>query len=166
MKFPWRVSCMKVFFMVILLEERLIFPMQNSNMSNSPLWGVDVYPWILNSTLPKRGITDLEEYRCRLYSYSSNLSGWSRRSWRDGGGECFSSSSSSGGDGVAVLHSKIVSTLLHCIQFTSIDLFLCAFLLKLVDFLCHELGRMPVCLFWISVSLYMYLKKRTAGLFC
>lgn len=58
---------MKV-FMVVLLVERFIFPMQYSNMSNSHLWGADVYPWISNSSLPKQGMTDLEEYRCLLYS--------------------------------------------------------------------------------------------------
>lgn len=59
---------MKVFFMVVLLVERFIFPVQHSNMSNCPLWGADVYPWISNSNLPKQGMTDLEEYRCLLYS--------------------------------------------------------------------------------------------------
>lgn len=59
---------MKVFSMVVLLVERFIFPVQYSNMSNRPLWGTDVYPWISNSNLPKQGMTDLEEYRCLLYS--------------------------------------------------------------------------------------------------
>lgn len=59
---------MKVFFMVVLLVERFIFPAQYSNMSNRPLWGADVYPWISNSNLPKQGMTDLEEDRCLLYS--------------------------------------------------------------------------------------------------
>lgn len=59
---------MKVFFMLVLLVERFIFPVQHSNMSNRPLWGADVYPWISNSNLPKQGMTDLEEYRCLLYS--------------------------------------------------------------------------------------------------
>lgn len=59
---------MKVFFMVVLLVERFIFPVQYSNMSNRLLWGADVYPWISNSNLPKQGMTDLEEYRCLLYS--------------------------------------------------------------------------------------------------
>lgn len=59
---------MKVFFMVVLLVERFIFPVQYLNVSNRPLWGADVYPWISNSNLPKQGKTDLEEYRCLLYS--------------------------------------------------------------------------------------------------
>lgn len=53
--------------MVVLLVERFIFPVQYSNMSNRPLWGADVYPWISNSNLSKQGMTDLEEYRCLLY---------------------------------------------------------------------------------------------------
>lgn len=59
---------MKMFFMVVFVLERFIFSMQYSNMSNRPLWGADVYPWISNSNLPKQGMTDLEEYRCLLYS--------------------------------------------------------------------------------------------------
>lgn len=57
-----------MFFMVVLLVERFIFPVQYLNVSNRPLWGADVYPWISNSNLPKQGKTDLEEYRCLLYS--------------------------------------------------------------------------------------------------
>ncbi len=57
-----------MFFMVVLLVERFIFPVQYSNMSNRPLWRADVYPWISNSNLTKQGMTDLEEYRCLLYS--------------------------------------------------------------------------------------------------
>lgn len=57
--------------MVVLLVERFIFPVQYSNMSNRPFWGVDVYPWISNSNLSKQGMTDLEEYRCLLYLAAS-----------------------------------------------------------------------------------------------
>lgn len=57
-----------MFFVVVLLVERFIFSVQYSNMSNRPLRGADVYPWISNSNLSERGMTDLEEYRCLLYS--------------------------------------------------------------------------------------------------
>ena len=59
---------MKVFFVVVLLVERLIFPQQHYTRV-TVLSGELMF--ILGSqipTFPKQGMTDLDEYRCLLYS--------------------------------------------------------------------------------------------------
>ncbi|KAK5934939.1 hypothetical protein CgunFtcFv8_020345 [Champsocephalus gunnari] len=59
---------MKVFFVVVLLVERLIFPLQHYTRV-TVLSGELMF--ILGSqipTFPKQGMTDLDEYRCLLYS--------------------------------------------------------------------------------------------------
>lgn len=112
---------MKVFFMVVLLVERFIFPVQYSNMSNRPLLGADVYPWISNSNFPKQGMTDLEEYRCLLYS-AAPISQDGAEAAEEKMLLSFLSFGGGVGDAVCILTTCPLYPL-YCIQFTLIDFF-------------------------------------------
>lgn len=120
--------------MVVLLVERFIFPLQYSNMSNRSLEGADVYPWISNSNLPKQGMTDLEEYRCLLYSAAPISQDGAKAAEEMERSFFFFFLSFRGGDGDAVcILTTCPLSALYCIQFTLIDFFFSMLPLKSVD---------------------------------